>query len=100
MDSGAPRRLVGLLSVVVFADTVLFSAITPLLPAYADRLALSDAEAGMLSAAYPAGCLLGALPASAFAARVGVRPAVVFGMASLAVASVAFGLSESLGALL
>src|SRR5215510_3174031 len=53
------RRLLILASTMIFLDVVFFSAIAPLLPEYADDLGLSDAQAGILSAAYAAGTLLG-----------------------------------------
>ena len=89
------RPLVVLVCAVLFLDTIFYAAITPLLPGFQDDLGLSTVEAGVLAGAYPAGTLIGALPAGWFAARVGVRPAVVFGLAVMAASSVAFGLVES-----
>ena len=60
-----------LTSAVVFFDTLFFSALTPLLPHYADALGLGKTGAGVLAAAYPAGALLGAIPSGIVAARVG-----------------------------
>ena len=90
------RRLVILVSAIVFVDTAFFAAITPLLPAYVDEFDLSKGEAGLLAAAYPAGTMLGALPGGWFAARVGVRPAVLLGLTSLAASSLVFAFAPSI----
>ena len=95
-DRGAPhlRRLVLLVGAIVLVDTMFFAAIMPLLPEYSDRLDLSKAEAGVLSASYAVGALVGSLPAGWIAARWGVRPAVLLGLAVLGVSSVVFGLAD------
>ena len=93
-----PRRLLLFVSVVVFADTALFAAITPILPDLADEFAMSKSDAGILFGAYPAGVLICAVPSGLMAARLGVRPTVVAGLTVLALASlgVAFAGSELL----
>jgi MFS family permease len=93
------RRLLLLVSAIVLVDTMFYAAITPLLPHYSDELGLSKAEAGLLTAAYPAGTLLGSLPSGWLAVRVGARRTVLLGLAALAGSSVAFGLGESLAML-
>ena len=52
------RRVLLLVGSIVFVDTLFFAALTPLLPHYADELGLGKAGAGVLAAAYPAGCVL------------------------------------------
>jgi MFS family permease len=93
------RRLLLLVSAIVLVDTMFYAAITPLLPHYSDELGLSKAEAGVLTAAYPAGTLLGSLPSGWLALRVGARRTVLLGLGSLAVSSLVFGLGESLAVL-
>ena len=56
------RRLLLLVSVLVCVDTMLYAALTPLLPHFADEFGLSKARAGVLVAAYAAGALVGGLP--------------------------------------
>ena len=89
------RRLFLLVAAVVLVDTMFFAAVAPLLPHYSDDLGLSKSAAGVLAAAYPAGTLVGSLPAGWLAARVGVKPTVLLGLGLLAVTSVAFGFAQS-----
>jgi MFS family permease len=85
------RRLLILASAMIFIDVAFFAAIAPLLPEYVDDLGLSKAEAGILSAAYAAGTLLGSLPAGFVASRMGPRRTVIFGLLLLGCASLVFG---------
>ena len=90
------RRLLLLASAVVFVDTVFYAAITPLLPTYVEQLDITKSQAGVLAAAYPAGTFLGALPGGWLAARAGVRPTTLVGLALMAVTSVVFAFGESI----
>jgi MFS family permease len=85
------RRLLLLASAMIFFDVAFFAAIAPLLPEYVDELGLSKAEAGVLSAAYAAGTLLGSLPAGFAASRMGPRKTVIRGLLLLGFASLVFG---------
>ena len=67
------RKLLLLVGGIVFVDTMFFAALPPLLPDYADEFGLSKAGAGVLSAAYPAGALVGGVPSGLATARVGAR---------------------------
>lgn len=84
-----------LVGAIVLVDTMFFAAITPLLPEYSEELGLSKAGAGVLSAAYGAGALIGSLPAGWLAARWGVRPTVLLGLGVLGVSSVVFGFAQN-----
>jgi len=88
------RRLFLLVSAVVLVDTAFFAAIAPLLPHYAADLDLSKSAAGVLTASYAAGTLVGSLPAGWLAARFGVKPTLLLGLSLLAVTSVAFGFAR------
>jgi MFS family permease len=90
------RRLLLLVGAIVFVDTMFYSALTPLLPVYADQHNLSKAGAGLLSAAYPLGALVGGIPGGLAAARYGVRPAVLFGLGGMAVTTLTFGFADSI----
>ncbi len=81
---------------MIFFDVAFFAAIAPLLPQYVDELGLTKAEAGVLSAAYAAGTLIGSLPAGFAASRVGPRKAVIHGLLLLGVASCVFGFAHQI----
>jgi MFS family permease len=90
------RRLFALVAAVVLVDTMFFAAITPLLPEYSAELGLSKTAAGILSASYAAGTLLGTFPGSILAARVGVRPTVMAGMLLMAVSGLVFAFANDI----
>jgi MFS family permease len=87
------RRLLLLVSAIVAADTTFFTALTPLLPHYADRFGLSKAEAGVLVATYAAGALIGAVPGGLAASRWGPKRAVVIGLALMSASSFGFAVA-------
>ncbi len=93
------RRLLALVSSIVFVDALLFTALTPLVPGYAEEFDLSKAGAGLLVGAYGAGALFGGIPGGLAAARFGPKRAVVGGLLLLSVASFAFAAADSAGAL-
>jgi MFS family permease len=89
------RRLLLLVSSIIFVDAMLFTALTPLIPGYAHEFGLSKTEAGLLVGAFGAGALLGGVPGGMAAARFGAKGAVVGGLVLLALASFAFAAAES-----
>jgi MFS family permease len=93
------RRLLILVSAIVFLDTLLFGALIPLIPGFADEYALSKLQAGLLVGAFGGGALLGGIPGGLLAGRVGPKRAVVAGLAVLALASFGFALAGSAVAL-
>ena len=88
------RRLLILVCTVVFVDAMLFGALTPLVPGYADEFALSKTGAGLLVAAFGIGALFGGIPGGLAAMRWGPKAAVVAGLALLAVSSFAFAAAD------
>ena len=86
------RRLLLLTSAIVFFDTLFFAALTPLLPHFASSLHLGKTGAGILSAAYPAGAFVGAIPSGIVAARAGVKRTVIVGLVVVGVCTVIFGI--------
>jgi len=74
---------------------MLYAALVPLLPHYADEFGLSKGQAGLLVGAYALGAFIGAIPGGIAAARFGPRRAVVSGLLVMAVASAAFGFAGS-----
>lgn len=93
------RRLLLLASAMIFFDVAFFAAIAPLLPQYVDELGLTKAEAGVLSAAYAAGTLLGSLPAGFVASRMGPRKTVIHGLLLLGLSSLVFGFAGEIALL-
>jgi len=88
------RRLLLLVSALVWVDTMLFAALTPLLPHFAHSLHLSKTGAGALVGAYAAGALVGGLPGGAAAARLGSRRAVLIGLTLMGLASLGFAFAH------
>jgi MFS family permease len=84
-------RLLGFACAIVLADTVFFSALTPLLPHYTHAAGLSKAAAGVLVGAYPAGTLVGALPGGLLVARIGDRLVAVLGLGLMSASTLVFG---------
>jgi MFS family permease len=93
------RRLTILVGVLVFVDTMLYAALTPLLPHFAHQLGLSKSSAGVLAAAYAGGALLGGLPGGLLAARLGPRRAVLVGLALMGSTGVGFAFAGNYGEL-
>src|SRR6187549_923167 len=93
------RRLLVFTSAIVFFDVAFYAAIAPLLPDYVHEFGLSQAEAGVLAAAYAAGTLAASLPAGFVAGRVGPRRTVISGLLLLGGSSVVFGFAESVALL-
>jgi MFS family permease len=89
------RRVLFFTSAVVFFDTLFFSALTPLLPHYAHAFGLGKSGAGVLSAAYPAGALLGSIPSGIVAARFGVKRTVLVGLTIVAICTILFGIGDT-----
>ncbi len=88
------RRLLVLVSALVWVDTMLFAALTPLLPHFTRSLHLSKTGAGVLVGAYAAGALIGGLPGGVATARLGARRAVLVGLALMGLASLGFAFAH------
>lgn len=88
-------RLVLVVSAAIFLETLFYAVITPLLPSLSHQLHLSKATAGLMTAAYPAGTLIGALPGGALAVRRGPRFTLIAGLLLVVVSTVGFALLNS-----
>jgi MFS family permease len=93
--SNVERRLVVVVGAVVFVDTMFYAAIVPLLPALAHSLHLSKFSAGVMTASYPAGTLLGSLPGGVLAVRAGPKRTVHAGLLLLGGSTLAFGFLQN-----
>jgi MFS family permease len=89
------RRLLALVSAIVFVDAMLFTALTPLVPGYVEKFDLSKTGAGLLVGAYGAGAILGGIPGGLAASRWGPKRAVVGGLLLLGAASFAFAVADT-----
>jgi predicted MFS family arabinose efflux permease len=87
------RRLLPLVCVVIVVDTMLYAALTPLLPHFERAYDLSKGGVGLLAAAYGIGTLAGALPGGIVSSRLGARTAVLVGLAGVSAASVGVALA-------
>jgi MFS family permease len=90
------RRLLALVSAVVFVETAFYSVITPLLPELSTEFGLSKAQAGALAASYGAGTLAGSIPGGWLVAKAGVRTALQVGLGLMVTFSVVFAFARSL----
>ena len=95
MDTRELRLLFVVASAVVFVDTMFYSAVAPLLPTLTQELHLSKASAGVLTAAYAAGTLIGSIPAGMLAAEAGPRTTIYTGLFLMGSSSLAFGLLDN-----
>ncbi len=80
---------------IVFVDTMFYAAIAPLLPTLAHELHLSKLSAGVMTASYAVGTLVGSLPGGVLASRAGPKFTVFTGLALLAGSTLAFGFLQS-----
>ena len=85
------RALLLFVCVLVLADTMFFTALTPLLPHYTQVAHLPKSGAGILVAAYPAGTLIGALPGGLLTGQLGYRRTVLLGLALMGASTLVFG---------
>ncbi len=74
---------------IVFLDALLMFAIVPLLPQYARDLHLSKTQAGVAVGAYSGAVLFGSPVVGHWSPRIGARRLTIFGVALLAVATLA-----------
>ena len=87
------RRVLVVTGSIVFLDTMLFGAIIPLLPDFADTYDLTKLEAGALLGAYGAGALVGGIPGGLLVGRIGPKRGLLLGLSVLALSSLAFALA-------
>ncbi len=94
------RRLLALVSALMFLELAFFALLSPLLPQLKHELGISTAQAGLLVAMYAIGAMVAAIPATMLAARTGVKTASIVGLLVFAATSVGLGLVDSYDGLL
>jgi predicted MFS family arabinose efflux permease len=87
------RRLLVVVSVVVFVDAMLYGVLAPLVHGYAHDFALSKTGAGLLVAAFGTGAFAGGIPGGLAAQRWGPKRTVLLGLGLMAFASLAFAIA-------
>ena len=94
------RPVVLLLYAAVFVGEAMWSAIVPLVPAFAHRFSLSPLQSGVLLASASVAILIVSVPAGIAGERVGMRRVTLVAMAILAVSDAGQGLARSFPELL
>ena len=90
-------RLFIAVAATMFVDSLLYLAIVPLLPWYADQFGLGRVGAALLLASYPVSFLIVTAPAGWLASRLGARRIVIIGTACFIVATLLFAWAPSAG---
>ncbi|MGZ4154501.1 MAG: MFS transporter [Actinomycetota bacterium] len=94
------RATVVLLFGAIFGAELGWAGISPLLPSFQDRYALSDVGTGLIVSVASVGILLVSLPASALTNRFSVRTLTLWSLVALALGNLGVGFSHSYAALL
>ena len=96
MNARELRLLFLVAGAIVFVDTMFYAAVAPLLPSLSRELHLSKASAGVLTAGYAIGTLIGAIPGGMLAERAGPRITLYTGLGLMGASSLAFGLVDNI----
>ena len=99
MNQRELRLLFLVAGAIVFVDTMFYAAVVPLLPTLTRELHLTKASAGVLTAGYAVGTLVGSLPGGLLAERAGPRVTLYTGLALMGGSSLAFGLLDNVALL-
>jgi len=89
------KKLLALVCMVIFVDSLGYGVIVPVMPVYARELGIGELGLGMLFASYALGNIVTAVPFGALSDRVGRRPFLVFGMLAMAGAFVLYAYSTT-----
>jgi MFS family permease len=94
------RRTSAFIYLAIFIGEVVWMAVVPLVPTYADRFGLSKLDAGVLLASASLTILASSIPATMLSDRYGARSVTLVTVALMAVADVVQGIAGSFGMLL
>jgi multidrug resistance protein len=89
------KKLLALVCVVIFVDSLGYGVVVPVMPVYARNLGIGEMGLGMLFASYALGNIVAALPFGVLSDKVGRRPFLVFGMLAMAGAFVLYAYSTT-----
>ncbi len=93
------KRLLALVCLVIFVDSLGYGVVVPVMPVYARDLGIGELGLGMLFASYALGNIVAAVPFGLVSDRLGRRPFLVFGMLAMAGAFVLYAYSGTYAAL-
>jgi len=94
------RRLLALISALLFLEMLFLAGLSPLLPELKQEFGLTTSEAGALLAMYAVGAIIGAIGAILLTARRGPKSAALISLSAFAAASLAFGVAGTYPGLL
>jgi predicted MFS family arabinose efflux permease len=94
------RPTVLLLFGAIFASELGWAGVSPLLPSFQDRYALTDVSTSLIVSLAAIGILLVSLPASALTNRFSVRTLTLWSLVALALGNLGVGMSRSFATLL
>jgi MFS family permease len=94
------RRLLALISAILFLEMLFMAVLSPLLPQLQRELGLSTSQAGILLATYALGALVGAVVSIFVAVRLGAKGTALVSLVAFAGTSIAFGFADGYPALL
>jgi MFS family permease len=92
---GSERWIVAVVGGTLLVDSIFYTALTPLLPQFVHRLHMSAGAAGLLTACYAVGSLLGTVPTGMLADRIGARATVLAGLSLVAISTAAFAVVDA-----
>jgi MFS transporter, DHA1 family, solute carrier family 18 (vesicular amine transporter), member 1/2 len=89
------KKLLVLVCVVIFVDSLGYGVVVPVMPVYAVNLGIGEIGLGMLFASYALGNIVAALPFGLLSDKFGRRPFLIFGMLAMAGAFVLYAYSTT-----
>jgi predicted MFS family arabinose efflux permease len=94
------RGVVVLLYIAILVGEMSWAAVAPLLPSYAEKFTLTDAQTGLILSIASLGILVVSIPAGAITRRIGARRLTVISAVTMTVGNVVIGLAANYGSLL
>jgi DHA1 family solute carrier family 18 vesicular amine transporter 1/2 len=89
------KKLLALVCMVIFVDSLGYGVVVPVMPVYARDLGIGELGLGFLFASYALGNIVAAVPFGLVSDKVGRRPFLVFGMLAMAGAFVFYAYSTT-----